>query len=511
MPERSCPQTLHAMSQIDEFHDKARKLLGSELDEFLLSLTDQQRSEVLNRLSETAALDPNQTIEVEFERRTLVTARSWNKPDQADLVDGLFGPYRVLQQIGRGGMGQVFLAEQQEPVKRRVAVKVINTDTPTDQVLARFEAERQALAMMDHPNIAKVLDAGRADDGRPYFAMELVKGLPITQYCDKHRLPPSERLELFVQTCRAIQHAHQKGIIHRDLKPSNVLVTCNEDKPAAKVIDFGLAKAMNEQTLLTNKTLFTQLGQVIGTLEYMSPEQAEMNSLDIDTRADVYSLGVILYELLTGSTPIGRERLRSEAFDRILAMIREDDTPPPSSRLNDAGDAITVISEQRRTDPRRLRVLLKGDLDWIAMKALDKDRARRYDGASSLGDDVERYLRDELVEARPPSIGYRFKKTYQKNKAAILTVALMFGLLFAGLVGTGAMWQRSRAAELRAYRYLSLYTKAANDLREAKSEAERDAALESFLAVPTAPLEFTPYGGRLGSSAFADTPSMIGD
>jgi serine/threonine protein kinase len=285
------------------------------------------------------------------------------------------GPYKLLQQLGEGGMGVVYMAHQKEPVNRRVALKIIKPGMDTRQVIARFEAERQALAMMDHPNIAKVLDAGATQSGRPYFVMELVNGISITQYCDEQHLTPRERLELFAQVCQAIQHAHQKGIIHRDLKPSNILVAEYDHRAVPKVIDFGVAKATTQT--LTEKTMFTQLGQIVGTLEYMSPEQAKRNQLDVDTRSDIYSLGVLLYELLTGETPFDRERLRSAAFDEMLRIIREEEPAKPSTKVC-SSQSLPSIAANRRMEPAKLGSMIRGDLDWIVMKALDKDRGRRY-------------------------------------------------------------------------------------------------------------------------------------
>ncbi len=355
------------------------------------------------------------------------------------------GPYKLLQQIGEGGMGVVYMAEQEQPVRRKLAVKIIKPGMDSAQVVARFEAERQALAVMDHINIARVLDAGATDSGRPYFVMELVPGAPITKFCDDNQLTPRARLELFVPVCQAIQHAHQKGIIHRDIKPSNVLVTMYDDKPVPKVIDFGVAKAIEQR--LTERTLFTQFGALVGTFEYMSPEQAEMNALGVDTRSDIYSLGVLLYELLTGTTPLEKERLRQEALGEVVRLIKEEEAPPPSVRLSSSGD-LPSIAAARGTEPARLSKLVRGEVDWIVMKCLEKDRTRRYESASGLGKDIERFLNDDSVEACPPSAGYRLRKFARKRRTALALAAGLTLLLVADVIFS--KWQAARATQAEA-------------------------------------------------------------
>jgi serine/threonine protein kinase/tetratricopeptide (TPR) repeat protein len=372
----------------------------------------------------------------------------------------VIGPYKLMEKIGEGGMGLVFVAEQQQPVRRKVALKVIKPGMDTRQVIARFEAERQALALMDHPNIAKVLDAGTTSD-RPYFVMELVKGVPITEYCDQTQLTTRERLELFLPVCHAVQHAHQKGIIHRDIKPTNVLVTLHDGTPVPKIIDFGIAKAMGHQ--LTDKTIYTNYTQLVGTPLYMSPEQAALSGLDVDTRSDIYSLGVLQYELLTGTTPFNKERLRTAGYDEMRRIIREEDPPRPSTRIStltksspDAAHAetgigsapttIATIATQRKSDPKRLSQLFRGELDWIVMKALEKDRNRRYETATAFAADVQHYLADEPVQACPPSAFYRFRKFVRRNKASLAVVASVLAMSLA-LAGAEIWFGHQKAVQ----------------------------------------------------------------
>jgi WD40 repeat protein len=366
---------------------------------------------------------------------------------QPDLI--VAGRYKLLEQIGEGGMGAVWVAEQREPVRRLVALKLIKPGMDSKAVLARFEAERQALAVMDHPNIAKVFDGGTTELGRPFFVMELVKGLALTEYCDNRRLNIRDRLGLFMEVCSAVQHAHQKGIIHRDLKPSNVLVTEHDGKPVPKVIDFGLAKALHATAALTERTLHTAYGTVVGTPRYMAPEQVGVNALDVDTRTDIYALGVILYELLTGTTPVEKQRLNQAAWDDVQRMIREEEPPRPSKRLNST-DSLPSLAASRRTEPAGLTKVVRGDLDWIVMKALEKNRSRRYETASGFAMDVQRYLAGEPVLAAPPSVRYRLGKWARRNKTAV-SVAAALWLITLVLGGFSTLqWLKAREAEGRA-------------------------------------------------------------
>jgi eukaryotic-like serine/threonine-protein kinase len=365
-----------------------------------------------------------------------------------EQLGAVIGRYKLLERIGEGGFGVVYMAEQQQPVRRKVALKVIKPGMDTRQVVARFEAERQALALMDHTNIARVLDGGATEAGRPYFVMELVRGVPITDYCDANRLSTRERLELFVQVCNAVQHAHTKGVIHRDLKPTNVLVTLADGAAVPKVIDFGVAKAT--QAPLTEKTLFTEFHQFVGTPVYMSPEQAETCGVDVDTRSDVYSLGVLLYELLTGTTPFDARAMRSKAYAEMQRIIREVEPARPSTRLSALGDALGPIAARRGTDAAKLGRLIRGELDCVAMKCLEKDRARRYGTADGLARDVGRYLRDEPVDASPPGAGYRLRRFVRRNRGRVATASLVLAALVAGMGGTAWGLVRERRAREEA-------------------------------------------------------------
>jgi WD40 repeat protein/serine/threonine protein kinase len=460
--------------------DEANPSVRATFDEALAIESSEQR---LAYLADACAGDPKLRGEVETLLGAYAAASTFLEIPAvcaaADAVVGLDAPilllppgtvigrYTLLEPIGEGGYGTVFMAEQTSPVHRRVALKIIKAGMDTRQVIARFEAERQALAMMDHPNIAKVHDAGVTDAGRPYFVMELVNGTPITKYCDEHRLLPRERLELFVQVCHAVQHAHTKGIIHRDLKPTNVLVALYDGEPVPKVIDFGVAKATGQQ--LSERPMFTGFGDVIGTLEYMSPEQAELTQLDVDTRSDIYSLGVLLYELLTGSTPLENKRARSAALLEMLRVVREEEPPKPSTRLTTTAE-LPAIAGCRGLEPKRLSGLVRGELDWIVMKALEKDRSRRYETANGLAMDVQRYLADEAVHACPPTARYRFRKFARRNKRALATAAVL-GVMLLVAVGAVLAVQAATKKELERNLYFMQIALAERDLSTNLSRA----------------------------------------
>src|SRR6516225_4683141 len=391
------------------------------------------------------------------ESPTAVTVRSTISPDQTHVPDQaggivlagtlIAGRYTLTRKLGEGGMGEVWVASQNEPVKREVALKLIRPGMDSKSVVQRFEQERQALAVMDHPNIARVIDGGLTPAGQPFFVMELVNGQPLNKFCDTVKITPRQRLELFIPICQAVQHAHQKGIVHRDLKPANILVTTIDGKPVPKVIDFGVAKATAGK--LTEQSMATQYGALIGTLEYMAPEQAVGE--DIDTRADIYALGIILYELLTGLRPITAEQLQQAGLLEMLRVIQEKEPPKPSTRLSTAG-ALPSLAALRQTEPRKLMTLLRGELDWVVMKCLDKQRSRRYETANGLARDLGRYLADEPVEARPPSAGYRLQKFVRRNRLEVIAAGLVLLALLAGIAGTTWGLIQSRRQEKEARR-----------------------------------------------------------
>ena len=422
------------------------------------------------------------------------------KISQTEKPGDRIGHYKLLERIGRGGMGMVWMAEQVRPVRRRVALKIIKLGMDSEQLIARFEAERQALALMEHPNIAKVFDAGTTETGRPYFVMELVRGIRLTDYCDQNNLSTPERLDLFAQVCHAIQHAHQKGVIHRDIKPSNILVTLHDSVPVPKVIDFGIAKAAAGQRL-TDKTLFTAFEQFLGTPAYMSPEQAEMSGLDIDTRSDIYALGVLLYELLVGRTPFDSGKLLQAGIDEMRRIIREEEAVRPSACLSTlAVGELTTVANHRQCEPAKLSHLLRGDLDWVVMKCLEKDRTRRYETANGLAADLQRHLQNEPVLASPPSKLYRFQKTVRRHKLAFAAAGAVLASLLLGLGATTIMFFKEQAAR-----------------RTAVEERQRLQTLNEFLISglvreePFGLISFKPAPGESILTWLEHAASSIGD
>ncbi|HRZ35661.1 MAG TPA: protein kinase, partial [Candidatus Paceibacterota bacterium] len=470
------------LASVEERQRFVRQACGGDTDllarvQGLLQALDQAEG----FLAENLAAQGQETAPVE-ETTVPTGEREERHPLGPEDVGHRVGCYKLLQKIGEGGCGTVYMAEQLEPVRRRVALKIVKLGMDTRQVITRFEAERQALAVMDHPNIARILDAGATASGRPYFVMELVRGVRITQFCDERQLPLRERLGLFVQVCQAVQHAHQKGIIHRDIKPSNILVTLNDGVPMPKVIDFGIAKAT--QGNLTDKTLFTMFEHFIGTPAYMSPEQAEVRGVDIDTRSDIYSLGVVLYELLTGRTPFDSRALLQRGIEELILTLRQVEPPRPSTRVSTLAPAdLQTVAQSQRCEVPRLVPALRGDLDWIVMKCLEKDRARRYDTANGLAADLQRHLVHEPVVARPPSTAYRVQKAWQRNRVAFTAGTLVASTL---LVGAGvSTWQAIRATRARQaeaqQRFAAQYAenRARAEQREAERERQRAEASEA--------------------------------
>ncbi len=433
----------------DAIFDVARQIHSQAARDAYLNQVCDGNKELRARLVEllTAHDAPDSYLDNPPLTPTAVRASGRMLENEGDLI----GPYKLRERLGEGGMGVVWAAEQKQPLRRKVAIKVIKPGMDSSQVIARFEAEREALSLMDHPNIARVLDAGATEQGRPYFVMELIHGVPITEYCDAQKLTILDRIQLFILVCKAVQHAHLKGIIHRDIKPSNVLVTEQDGEPVPKVIDFGVAKALHRS--LTDRSIYTGVFQAIGTLAYMSPEQATLSQHDVDTRADVYSLGILLYELLTGTTPLDRNELEKGALDEALRMIREREPLKPSTKISSLGDDTELVSQLRCADARSLTRSVRGDLDWIVMKALEKDRKRRYENTSQLSDELVRFLQNRPVEACPPSMAYRARKFAQRNRGLVVAVVGVAVLLTGGIVGIGTstLWALREAEQKIAY------------------------------------------------------------
>ncbi len=492
-------------AQAKDLFTSAHELEIEERESFLAEACGDDgelRSEVESMLADAAKADAffaegnNATVSMDGSGKTsgkmpVPTVGNVNGESIAEKAGDVIGPYTLLEKMGEGSFGVVFMVEQAEPIKRMVALKIIKPGMDTREVITRFEIERQALALMDHPNISKVIDAGTTETGRPYFAMELVKGLPVTEYCDTYCLDTRKRLVLFQDICSAVQHAHQKGIIHRDLKPSNILVIHHDTKPVVKVIDFGVAKAIKQE--LTEKSLYTAVGQMIGTPQYMSPEQSATQGSDIDTRCDIYSLGVVLYELLTGKTPLGLEKLREAGIEEMYRLIREEEPLKPSTRLGSlSSEENTSITKVRNTAPEKLSRQIRGDLDWIVMKSLEKDRDRRYETADGFAADIEHYLTDKPVTASPPSASYRLGKFARRNKAVLTTVSLIFAVMLVGTVVS--IWQAVRATKAEAQ------AESARSLAE-QSAAESKAVLDFLENKVLAVARPKSLGGGLGIDA----------